>query len=203
VYGSQHPLLARVMTTWNSAIQRLTDANQALEGTETALADYARTIGVDLGASRGTNPAVLPDGAEREQPSPHSVSLANVVPAEVQLLADRLTPWKPGEDTVGYAYDDDRQHLDDERFASRRIGSASRGLAGRYRLVRTFTDHIEGHVAARMREPGGPDHVVLAGCDRLLRDILPVGKTITVYVKDENGVRLYGVFEGNGKGVAS
>jgi hypothetical protein len=37
----------------------------------------------------------------------------------------------------------------------------------------------------------------------LLRDILPVGKTLTIYVKDDKGLRLYDRYEGNGRGVAS
>jgi hypothetical protein len=195
-----------MIDAWTAAAGRLRASDQMLAGVAIALADYAQAIGLRIDGTVGTTtsgeagpgPVGQPPGAD--------------VPPDVQRLAGRLTPWQPGGDTVGYAYDAGGRRLEDERFVSGRIESAAQGLAGRYRLVRTFTDHIEGHVAARMREPGGPDHVVLvqnnepcqyaAGCHRLLRDVLPVGKTITVYVKDQQGVRRYGVYEGNGKGVA-
>jgi len=119
----------------------------------------------------------------------------DTVPVHVRDVAAKIPGGDPAGDTVGYAFDSDGDKIDDERFVSGRVESARQRLAGRYALVRTFTDHVEGHVAARLRMPGGPAHVILvqnqepckyaAGCDRLLRDVLPVGTSITVYVKDD------------------
>jgi hypothetical protein len=72
--------------------------------------------------------------------------------------------------------------------------------------------HVEGHVAAIMRQPNGPSEVSLVitrapcgeefGCDATLRKMLPPGSVLTVYVQDENGVpRHYDTYEGTGEGV--
>lgn len=138
------------------------------------------------------------------------------MPAAVFRLAARLSPWREGENAKAYAFDSDRRHLDDEPFSSGRIKSAAHGL----RPVRgggcpvTVTDHIEGHVSARMRAENGPREVTLVinkapcddrpfGCDRLLPHIIPAGSRLTVYVVEADGPRFHRTYEGTGKAISA
>jgi len=75
--------------------------------------------------------------------------------------------------------------------------------------------HVEGHVAAIIREraraaPTEPVHASLVltrepcpgrlGCQALLRDLLPAGSSITVYVKQKSGPPTwFDTFDGNGR----
>ncbi|GLZ78194.1 hypothetical protein Afil01_30010 [Actinorhabdospora filicis] len=80
--------------------------------------------------------------------------------------------------------------------------------------------HVEGHFAALLRLEDGPREITLVvsrepcsepeslqGCEELLRDIIPVGKAIHVFVGgvDENGrsleLRYFRSYWGTGKGV--
>jgi len=65
-----------------------------------------------------------------------------------------------------------------------------------------------------MRDPNGPCNAILVvskppcpgplGCDSVLRDLLPAGCTLTIYVLDaEGGVQYYDTYTGTGRGVAS
>ena len=80
----------------------------------------------------------------------------------------------------------------------------------------TMTWHIEGHAAALMRQQDIKNAVLyintvpckrpkgwpaIKGCDETLKDILPAGYTLTVFLRD--GSYTYGkaVFRGNGKGL--
>lgn len=131
-------------------------------------------------------------------------------------LAGRLAPWREGEDAKGYAFDADRRHLDDAPFVSGRVKSAASGM----RPVRggglpvTVTNHVEGHVAARMRADNGPREVTLVinktpcddrpfGCDQLLPHIIPAGSRLTVYVVEAEGPRFHRTYEGTGKAIAA
>jgi hypothetical protein len=71
--------------------------------------------------------------------------------------------------------------------------------------------HVEGHVAAMMRERGGPREVILVGtrepcpdkfgCDATLRSMLPRGGVLHVYVRDGNGHTTYfDTYVGTGEG---
>jgi hypothetical protein len=67
-----------------------------------------------------------------------------------------------------------------------------------------------------MREPDGPREVTLVlnnppcargrfGCDNILRDIIPTGSHLRVYVKDTSqvdGLRFHGSYVGTGRAIA-
>jgi hypothetical protein len=146
-YGSQHLLVHQMLGAWGAALQRLREADELLAGCAVALIGYMTAIGVGVEGKAVAGGGTVP-GAPAERPAT-ATALAKrgsgpPIPAHVQRLGDRLTPWRSGEDTLGYAYDSARRPPEDERFVSGRVESAAEGLAGRYRLVRTFTDHIEG-----------------------------------------------------------
>ncbi|GAB1689508.1 hypothetical protein KRM28CT15_13110 [Krasilnikovia sp. M28-CT-15] len=69
--------------------------------------------------------------------------------------------------------------------------------------------HVEGHIAALMRKRGSPQRVNLVltrdpcdgpyGCDERLPDMLPVGSTLTIYVREGGQLRLFKTYAGNGE----
>jgi hypothetical protein len=215
--GSQHLLVRRMLGAWGAALQWSREADELLAGCAAALIKYMTAIGASVEgeavAGGGTTPGAA---AERmaTASAPAKPGSSAPIPAHVQRLGERLTPWQPGGDTVGYAYDPERLHLDDERFVSGRRREAAGGIRrvrGRG-LPATVTDHVEGHVAARMRQPGGPQEATLVlnnppckerpfGCHWLLPDILPEGAALTVYVKTERGVELHRRYTGTGRGI--
>lgn len=132
------------------------------------------------------------------------------IPASVRRAAERIPVWQPRAPTRGLAWlDEDGEPVD---FVSGRDRSAREGLCPEYALRVVTTDHVEGKLAARMRQPGGPVNVTTVlnkepcegpvGCDATLPHIIPRDATVTVYVKNEAGVRLYGIYHGTGKGIA-
>ncbi|WP_412745319.1 DddA-like double-stranded DNA deaminase toxin [Krasilnikovia sp. MM14-A1004] len=69
--------------------------------------------------------------------------------------------------------------------------------------------HVEGHVAALMRERPELEYVHLVltsepckgkfGCNALLRDMLPIGSTLDVYVRERGKLRFHDRYFGNGR----
>jgi hypothetical protein len=86
-------------------------------------------------------------------------------------------------------------------------------LRPRWRHLDVALTHVEGHVAAIMREPDGPKQVVLVvsrepcpgelGCRKLLPGMLPADAHLSVYVADRDGVRYFDTYLGTGAGAAS
>jgi hypothetical protein len=75
-------------------------------------------------------------------------------------------------------------------------------------------EHVEGHAAAYLREPDTPDHLDIVvnnepcrgngpyvGCEEVLRDEIPQGKSMTVYVTDSRITRPHDTYHGTGRGV--
>jgi hypothetical protein len=194
--NSGHHLVGETLRQHTAAAERLREADRLLAGAPVALAEFATAIGATL------RPAAMPAGqpprppAGTDAPAKSPPGPRPPVPVAVIRLAGRLAPWRDGEDAKGYAHDVDRRHLDDASFVSGRVKSAAHGL----RPVRggglpvTVTDHVEGHVAARMRAENGPRDVTLVinktpcddrpfGCHQLLPHIIPAGSRLTVYVE--------------------
>lgn len=148
------------------------------------------------------------------------------VPPDVARLvvARRLAPWRPGEDTVGYLFDPARRYFEEERLVSGRVPEAAEGLRS-YRsggFPMGVRDHVEGHVAARIRRlhAAAADLGVEApwdftlvinnqpcagpvGCHRILRNILPQDSRLTVYVvrAADGRPELHDVYVGDGRAV--
>jgi nucleic acid/nucleotide deaminase of polymorphic system toxin len=94
-------------------------------------------------------------------------------------------------------------------LSRKRVGARDQPLW--YQLDVALT-HVEGHVAARMREPDGPHEVVLVvtrepcggelGCDAMLRSLIPRRATLYVYVAEPGRpARYFRSYTGDGKGV--
>jgi hypothetical protein len=72
-------------------------------------------------------------------------------------------------------------------------------------------DHAEAKAAAAIRSATGDQHVKMVinkepcqgvkGCDATLPDIIPVGASVTVYLRGSEGVSFYRHYEGNGRGI--
>lgn len=217
--ASGHRLIGDTLRQHAEAAERLQEADRLLANVPAALAEFAAALGA----------TVRPATMAREHPqqalhltSPEDVSpLASMAdrsdtPAAVVRLAARLNPWREGENAKAFAFDSDRRHLNDEPFTSGRVKAAADGL----RPVRggghpvTVTDHVEGHVAARMRLDGGPSDVTLVinkapcddrpfGCDQLLPHIIPPGSRLTVYVVEADGPRFHRTYTGTGKAITA
>jgi len=195
--ASGHRLIGETLRQQTEAAERLREADHLLSGVPVALSEFAAAIGATV------RPAAAGEPHQQEQPranpndasTPPSAADPPRVPAAVVRLAARLSPWGEGENAKAYAFDGDHRPLTDEPFTSGRVKSATHGL----RPVRggghpvTVTDHVEGHVAARMRADDGPREVTLVinkaeapcddrpfGCDRLLPHIIPNGSRLTV-----------------------
>jgi hypothetical protein len=214
---SRHRLVGEALRQQTEAAERLREADRLLSGIPAALAEFAAAIGATVRLAAGTvEPQGRPRPATDDAPTAPQTMSQPSLPAAVVRLASKLSPWRDGENARGYAFDADHRSLNDEPFVSGRVRSAAHGL----RPVRggghpvTVTDHVEGHVAARMRVDGGPREVTLVinkapcadrpfGCDRLLPDIIPAGSRLTVYVVEANGPRLYRTYEGTGKAITA
>ena len=83
-----------------------------------------------------------------------------------------------------------------------------------YPLAQVTREHVEAHAAAMLRKPGSPNEAVLVinkptcvsrgeyvGCDELLPDMLPVGKSLAVYVTDGTRTTLSKTYAGTGRGL--
>jgi Double-stranded DNA deaminase toxin A len=141
------------------------------------------------------------------------------VPAWVRGLADKLDPLGPGVKAAGIATTPDGTPLTDAPITN---GSAYQ-VVDSARTLRTdlrpfgfpgnvALSHVEGHVAAIMREPNAPREVGLVmsrppcggkfGCDVSLPKLLPIGSTLTVYVCQPDGsVTYHATYRGDGSGV--
>jgi hypothetical protein len=133
---------------------------------------------------------------------------------------------RPGTNhTYGIALGADGQPIwrdarNDPNIQSGRIGPGD-GAPGlrrsdreRWHQIKPAVEHVEGHVAALMRRGDGPREAWLIvtrapceqvpyGCDRILPDILPFGRTIHIYVAQPDGPpRYWNSYTGNGRGVA-
>ncbi|MGW0433690.1 DddA-like double-stranded DNA deaminase toxin [Micromonospora sp. NPDC003197] len=211
---SGHHLVGETLRQQTQAIDRLREAETLLSAVPAALAEFATAIGATVRLVRQHRPTV--PSSYGDSPMPVAVTSEPPVPAAVVRLAGWLTPWREGENVRGYAFDSDRRHLNNEPFSSGRLKAAAHGL----RPVRggghpvTVTDHVEGHVAARLRAENGPRDVTLVinkapcddrpfGCNQLLPHVIPSGTRLTVYVVDASGLRLHRIYEGTGKGIAS
>jgi hypothetical protein len=129
--------------------------------------------------------------------------------------------------TEAFLLDSDNRVLHDAEFAadadgrlrSRQIRAGRRPAAGvglKPPVAQaTVMDHVEAHAAAIMRRPGGPTEATLIlnqapcddpvkplVCERVLPKILPEGARLTVFVSEDEQVRLHKVYVGTGEGIA-
>jgi len=208
--GSAHPLTSEVLTGWDATIDGFTKAAEQLERAYAALREYLTVIGVAAGP--GLAPA--PAGAAGEVPGP------------VREAADRLRWPAPGTNhTYGIALDQAGSPIwtdanGDPNIQSGRIGPGAgapglrRDAETRWHQIKSAVEHVEGHIAAVMRRPGGPRHVSLLltqppcpqepyGCKHILPALLPAGAMVDVYVADRAGgsPKFYGSYTGTGEGV--
>lgn len=80
----------------------------------------------------------------------------------------------------------------------------------RWKQMDATMTHVEGHVAAMMRQPGGPQEAILIitqppcrtreGCRRLLPAMLPRDAILHVYLRNKDGTATwFGSYTGNGR----
>ena len=171
-----------------------------------ALVEYLQIIGVGASGSESVPAAV-------SSPPPASAP----VPTYIAEAAARLPHRKK---TVGAAFDAVGRPLTSGDIVSGQeldpgIPPTDTRLRrdGKWHLLESTQTHVEGKVAAKMRQEGvrqasvvvtrppcpGPD-----GCRVRLGQILPRGSVLSVYVAGEDGtVRHFGTFTGTGEAVPS
>lgn len=123
------------------------------------------------------------------------------VPEFVPALAAQVPPRGDGDKTTGLMVAQGQQRL--LRSGVRApVSDPGHGLTDRkVALSWAVRNHVEGHVAALMRERDGPNDVVLylnkspcnpgeLSCDTLLPDIIPRGARLTVHVVDGHGKQI-------------
>jgi hypothetical protein len=203
--GSRHPLVFKLLSAWKATQERLREADQMLAGAARTLVKYMQTIGVDVGSAG----AAAASGSGTLSP--------DSIPAFIAEAAARLTHRKK---TVGSAFDQDGQPLIGQDIMSG--GELEPGIPptdtrlrrdGKWHRLESARTHVEGKVAAKMRKDGqqrvsvivtrppcpGPD-----GCRVRLRQVLPAGATLTVYVANPDGTaRYFDTFLGTGEAVSS
>jgi SCP1.201-like deaminase len=140
------------------------------------------------------------------------------VPGHILDGAAELPVRQDGDKTTGIAFDQSGNRLSGGMIWSGEDGPAAvapylRGddPAIPWQKLKSATSHVEGHVAALMRAPGGPRRVSLVannppcpgrrGCGALLPGILPAGAELDVYVSDTDGVKFFATYRGHGRGV--
>ncbi|MEV6596113.1 DddA-like double-stranded DNA deaminase toxin [Actinoplanes sp. NPDC051346] len=122
----------------------------------------------------------------------------------------------PGAEVAGIAIGENGQALHLGAIVSGAVGQLVNNQATLRMEARPWNmrgnialAHVEGHVAALMREQNGPRHVSLVitrdpcdgpyGCDERLPDMLPAGSTLTLYVREGGGLRFFKKYIGNGR----
>ncbi|MFG3343404.1 DddA-like double-stranded DNA deaminase toxin [Glycomyces sp. NPDC048151] len=131
------------------------------------------------------------------------------VPVHARRLAERLPVRESGDKTRLFAFtDEDGEAVE---YASGRRRDARDGLKPDFARRFVVRDHAEGHVAADMRRPGGPEHVsvvinnepcqALEGCDATIPHIIPKDATMTVYLAEGEATRHYRTYTGTGEGI--
>lgn len=190
------------------AIVRLQQAQVRLDE---ALAEFdAGTAAVEEYITNGLGGHVEASSEPTSRPAMAETHAHQPIPPAVSRLAMRLTFWQRGEPTRGHAWlDEDGEPVE---FKSGRDNSASEGLRAEFAARVVTTDHVEGKLAARMRQPGGPVNVTAVinktpcagpiGCDETLPHIIPRDSAVTLYVRDASGVRHYRTYHGTGRGLA-
>lgn len=142
------------------------------------------------------------------------------MPEFVERIAASMPYPQVGGQTVGMITDPEGRPLNTERIlsgvgpATAPPGQPSPGLRPDYPPAQweAALRHVEGHVAALMRAPSGPQNVVLVvskapcppprGCQVILPRILPAESHLTVYVAERGKPpRYFDTYDGNGRGV--
>jgi hypothetical protein len=176
---------------------------EAMLGTGIAMAGEAITR---VEAVRGGTSArqAIGAAARSDQPVPPATDLP--LPVTVQRTGRALPPRQEGDPTSGVALiGDEAVHLRSGRDASL-VADLHPALANYVAM----TDHVESHLAARMRREGIREASLVINnqvcegrfsCDRLLPDILPVEARLTLYERVGGVLRLRQVYVGTGRGI--
>jgi hypothetical protein len=199
-----------LQAAWDAAFVRLREADQMLSDAASALVEYGQIIGANLGnAAAAATPGTSDVGVT-----------ASAVPTIVRDIARRLRV-PPGAKTAGIATTAGGTPLHEGVVVNGTDGALVDNAASirtddpviPWHQVSATRTHVEGHIAALMRQPEGPKEVVLVvnrppcpgqrGCRTLLPGMLPQGSRMHVYVAGEDGsVSLFRTYVGNGRGVA-
>lgn len=194
--GDERPAEARLRLEY--AQIKLDEATAEFDAATAAAEAYIAAVGGTGGEVAG--PPV---------PGAPSQPVAQPIPAAVRRLADQLPVWRRGRKTRALAFlDEDGAEVE---FSSGGDPTAADGLHPRFAARLVTTDHAEGHLAARLRQPGAPRAVTAVinktpcvgpeGCDATLPAIIPRDVRVTVYVGDANGVGHYKTYHGTGEGI--
>ncbi|GIL32039.1 DddA-like double-stranded DNA deaminase toxin [Actinocatenispora comari] len=201
------------------ARQRLDDARAAMAAATRGIEQYLGDIGAGTGSSGQTDSVPAAQSSVGQLPPP-APGPDDPLPGYVQQAAGQLPQRADGDKTTGLAYDTAGRPLSTGPIVSGRSGPG-RGApylrrddpAIRWHLMQAVVEHVEGHMAALMRQPGAPREVVLVinnvpcrgprGCRTLLPGVIPARTRLTVFVTDHGQTRYYATYVGHGRGIAS
>lgn len=183
-----------------------------------------------------TRPAGVTSGSglppvEPEPPSPASAprlwpaedTTGHDIPEHIQRIAAELPEWTVGQRAAAQVLGPDGRPLLDSRdpagdggktWHSGRIRDAGRGLRYPWRVSSSPRDHVEGHIAWRIRTDNTlhgqqitvtinkpPCNVTPVDCVPMLPGLLPSGTTVRIYVKQGDTVQWFGDCQGTGEGI--
>ncbi|MCD0444278.1 hypothetical protein LO763_11660 [Glycomyces sp. A-F 0318] len=206
--ASSNPDAHEGQAQMRAAHRMLGEVLAALASGNTTMGDYVASIAGSGGttsssATAGSRPAAGSDSAV-----PSAVTPSTAIPPLVQRLAQRLPVWDEDEPTLAYAYTDE-DGVETE-FRSGRDAAAKTGLKPDY-ANRWIMDHAEAKTAAAIRAATSDQRVTMVinkepcqgvkGCDATLPAIIPARSSVTVYLRDGDGVSFYRHYEGNGEGI--
>jgi hypothetical protein len=183
----------------------LSGGNAAMDSYIASIAGGGRPAGPRSGA---TDTPPHGSGADSSSSASPASEVSTIVPPLVQRLAQRLPVWDEDDPTIAYAYTDEDGA--ETEFRSGRDPAAKAVLKPEY-ANRWIMDHAEAKTAAAIRASTGGQRVRMVinkepcqgvkGCDATLPAILPTGSSMTVYLRDGDGVSFYRHYEGNGEGI--
>lgn len=223
--GSSSSGPSTVAAALSTASEAATRSQNQVRASVDALNRYLADVGAEssTGVSADRPSVGQPPAPAVVDPVGHDAP----VPSYVRRFVEALSPPPAGTKVAGIACTRDGTPLHDptapltngrrggfagvanaRTLSRQRVGDARLPL---YSQLDVALTHVEGHTAARMREPGAPQEVVLTvtrepcpgelGCDAQLSNLLPKGSVLHVYVAERgHQARHFDSYTGNGKG---
>lgn len=192
----------------HSVVERFERIRESAERVEAMLAvgmAMAREAIARAEAVRGDS-ATEPATAGEARLAGSVAALDPRLPEVVRRAANALPVRQQGDPTNGVALIGE----DQVKLRSGRDESMVADLHPALASYVAMTDHVESHVAARMRRDRVREATLVINnevcegrfsCDRLLPDILPIGSRLTLYERVGGVVRLRRVYSGTGRGI--
>ena len=175
-------LLGEIPAILAQAVEKANEAHSAAEGVRTlGGADGPAVLALDLAAKRPTDVDVPPFDPRRHNP----------------VCWQGLGPYRDVDTAQANLFFPDGRRWNTEPIQAHKKNAAdnARGLRPEYRSMRAVW-HVEGSVAAWMREEGNQRMVLYMnttkclapdGCDKQLHKLLPEGAVLYVHAVQPNG----------------